>query len=348
MLSSTQKHKNVSFKLFFGRKVILLGALLLSLLALTMSSFNCMRSINYSGRVTTPRAYLLRQPQIECRSALLPGESLKNSASQKIRFTPELYDKYVTMLSDWEGWMAPPSFFFTGFLSQVQHRNGVVGPVGEIGVHHGKFAVAIAMFAFETERVWAADLFERQNENVDGSGKGSKEMLLKYFQDFGIDTIMNNRIVTANSMSLKGVDLRSDGFSAFRFLSVDGGHTHETTLNDLFFSCEVVQEGSIVVLDDFVNQHWLGVPSGAFHFIRSQKQLIPFLWASNKLFFTSSNFANVYLQAIDHLNASLCDADMDVINSRQIFPGRVCVVTCHTLDCNSDFYMKSYKNLLLL
>ena len=303
--------------------------------------------MNYSGKATAPRAYLLRQQQIECRSALLPGESVKNSANQKIRFTPELYDKYVTMFSEWEGWMSPPSFFFTGLLSQVQHRNDVVGPVGEIGVHHGKFVVAIAMFAFETERVWAADLFERQNENVDGSGKGSKEMLLKHFKEFGIDTIKNNRIVTANSMSLKGVDLQSDGFSAFRFLSVDGGHTHETTLNDLFFSCEVVQEGSIVVLDDFVNHEWLGVPSAAFQFIRTQTRLVPFLWASNKLFFTTKSFAPIYLLAIDALEQVLCDPKMNIINSRQVFPERVCIVTCQSADCDFDIFMKSYKKLLL-
>lgn len=282
---------------------------------------------------------------LSCETTLVPSKSSGLNGLDRMRFTESLFKKYIHSLENWEGWMNPPSVFFAGFLTHIQHNLGIVGPVGEIGVHHGKFAVVIAMFAFETERVWLADLFENQVENIDGSGKGDKDIVRKHLEEFGLDST-NTVIVSANSMSLSGYDLNEQGFTAFRFLSVDGGHTHELTLNDLLFSCEVIQDGSIVVLDDFLNIHWMGVASGFFHFLSSQTRLQPFLWASNKMYLTTPLFVHKYVQAIKRFNPLFCSNDMDVLNQRHVFPQKICISTWESSPFG-DVFINSHKDILL-
>jgi hypothetical protein len=48
---------------------------------------------------------------------------------------------------------------------------GILGTVGEIGVHHGKFLMPIVGYALQEEPAVAVDLFEDQAQNFDGSGE---------------------------------------------------------------------------------------------------------------------------------------------------------------------------------
>lgn len=68
------------------------------------------------------------------------------------------------------GWLHQAHTTFVKLLTQEQHRLGVFGSVGEIGVHMGKFFAPIAGFALEDEIAMAIDLFEDQNSNYDKSG----------------------------------------------------------------------------------------------------------------------------------------------------------------------------------
>ena len=269
-----------------------------------------------------------RQLLPEQRQCAYSGALNKHSALPAIpRVTPDLMKKYLSLYDDWGGWVMRESIFFAGLFSKAQHAEGLFGDVGEIGVHHGKFTIPIALYASPSERILAADLFQRQAENVDKSGRGDEAVVRGNLADFGLTEATT--VLEINSLELTGQKIANLGFHGFRYLSVDGGHTHDLTLNDLLFSCEVIVDGGIVALDDFVND-FLGVASGAFTFIRTQARLVPFLWAANKLYFTTVLHAPVYQSVLKSFNPHLCANKATYFaRERQIFGRPVCVVKCN-------------------
>ena len=267
------------------------------------------------------------QPLVKCsRDASVPQRIPVFNKKLSPRFTKEMLSKYIQKShKEWEGWMHLADMYIMGYLSRVQHkRMGLQGTVGEIGVHHGKFTVPIAMFALPNEPVWAADLFETmQDQNVDGSGLGNRGKFTEHLREYGITTNEGPdnqiKILSINSLELKPSHL--DGFDAFRMLSIDGGHMHDLTINDLLFSCEVVREGGIVILDDFVNPGWLGAVSGLFSFIQSQSYLQPFYWGQNKLFLTTPGYGEKYIESLEEIG--LCKG-RNFVNERKVFPSKMC------------------------
>jgi hypothetical protein len=140
-------------------------------------------------------------------------------------------------------------FPYVKTLTDEQHKLGIWGAVGEIGVHQGKFAAPLIGYADWGEPAYAFDLFEDQDSNVDQSGKGSRAALLANLRRCGIsDTAVT--LVKANSMGLSAAALHGLGVPKFRLLSVDGGHTLEVTLHDLQVASCALLDGGIAILDD--------------------------------------------------------------------------------------------------
>lgn len=67
-------------------------------------------------------------------------------------------------------------------INAAQTEFGVRGGVGEIGVHHGKLFILLHLMLREGERSFALDVFERQDLNVDQSGRGDRERFLENVQ----------------------------------------------------------------------------------------------------------------------------------------------------------------------
>ena len=126
----------------------------------------------------------------------------------------------------------------------------------------------------------AFDLFEMQDQNVDGSGCGNRDAFIGNLARFapGRDV----KIVAANSLDLWGMREQT-GLHDLRFLSVDGGHTHDITLNDLKLADATLNHDGLCVLDDILNAHWTGVISGTFAFLASTPGLVPCGLIPNKL-----------------------------------------------------------------
>jgi hypothetical protein len=245
------------------------------------------------------------------------------------RFTREQLSAYLEALKSdetFEGWLTPTHVFMVGYLSRKQHDLGNLGSIGEIGVHHGKFTAALSGFASPRESVVACDLFSLQKQNTDGSGKGDLQRFKGNLDRFDL-LDQNTYALEVNSFNLKAVDFSK--YASFRLFSVDGGHTESLTLNDLLLTCSIIHDGGIVILDDFVREDWLGVVSGAFEFMRSQSRLVPFLWMSNKLYFTTADSHGLYVSALKDLNGVLCNnRDTFLAQVRDIFPTFTCIVNC--------------------
>ncbi len=147
------------------------------------------------------------------------------------------------------------------------------------------------------ERAFAIDVFDLQEFNVDGSGKGDRERFLANVERHAGSTD-GLVVVTADSLKLRPDDLLTKAGPA-RFISVDGGHTEECTLNDLRLAEACLVSGGIVVLDDYFNQNWPDVSVGAArHFFSPAAKTKPFLVTPNKVFFAEERYHGVYHNAV--------------------------------------------------
>src|SRR3974377_1552108 len=98
-----------------------------------------------------------------------------------------------------EGWLLPMAIELIRELAECEQEMGIHGPACEIGVHHGRLFLLLHLLTHPPERSVAIDLFEMQDENVDGSGKGSRDALLHNLRTHGCD-LSRTELVTENSM----------------------------------------------------------------------------------------------------------------------------------------------------
>lgn len=196
-----------------------------------------------------------------------------------------------------EGWLDRYSADFIATIAAVQRRNRWSGALGEIGVHHGKLFILLQLNAAQGEALFAIDLFENQQLNIDRSGCGNREIFLRNIARWGgnADTIT---IITKSSLETAPDEIL-DAVGPVRLASIDGGHTEECTFNDLLLIERVVADYGVVIIDDCFNQHWPGVSTGvAKYLMRPTPALHPFAISPNKVYFARPGFVGRYRQEI--------------------------------------------------
>ena len=195
-----------------------------------------------------------------------------------------------------EGWCDPGLFevmeCIDSFVSQKD------GGCIEIGVHHGKFFLLLNQLVEERFQSYAIDLFEQQELNIDFSGQGARSKFEENLRLFDRHQGRNTTIICGDSTD-SSLNLESKcGLGVSRYISIDGGHTAEHTISDLRLANRLIGNYGIVILDDILNYHWLGVIEGACAFLTERPTLIPFAIGFNKLFFCKLSFHNNYLSAL--------------------------------------------------
>lgn len=210
--------------------------------------------------------------------------------------------------------------FLVWWLSEVQHSLSVRGSVGEIGVHHGGFFLALASASARGEPLFVIDLFDKlQHLNVDGSGRGawsnfSANLALLGLRaenigaEGGVSRGASGRAVRAVVDASTNIDGRAFATLAqlpVRMFSIDGGHTRESTCHDLNLADSYLHDGGVVIVDDVGccnrESSWgLGVIDGLFSFFNASgpRRLEPFLYVSPKLFLARPEAARRYATAL--------------------------------------------------
>lgn len=231
------------------------------------------------------------------------------------RFTRETAQQYekVYKSDGILGWMHPVQVDYIRELTRQQHALGVYGTVGEIGVQHGLFFLALAGYSHPAEPLVAIDLFEdRQYGNIDKSGDGSLAAFKKSLNMLGIDSEAV-RYVKGDSTKLSIKDFQKRGFPAFRLMSVDGGHTLEATMHDLMLATCSLADGGIIVLDDINSLGWFGVIQGVVQFLSEQVAVAPFLYGNSKMYLTTTSHYSSYLDFVLARNDTFrCQTDLHV------------------------------------
>lgn len=189
---------------------------------------------------------------------------------------------------------------FVRILSDAQRLRGMFGGVGEIGVHHGYFTIALFGSASTRDTLFAADIFEKQHLNVDHSGNGSKSIFLANNKKFGIEPSRIS-LFEGSSMWLEETPFK------LRLISVDGGHTYRITSNDLVWFLDNALPDAIAIVDDYSNPRWPNVGLATNDLVRAGK-LYPFLHtgpAHGKVYVTNNEQAAARYAAMLH-GLSLC------------------------------------------
>jgi hypothetical protein len=185
-----------------------------------------------------------------------------------------------------EGWVNDHAFGFLDVIYDALNSldRPVRGGVLEIGVHHGKFFIALnALVEDDNATSLALDLFENQDLNIDFSGRGNREHFEANLAKFDRHSGKNVVIHSADSTAASAADLLSKAGNLFKVISVDGGHTAELTIADIMLANAVMHPQGFVIVDDILNSHWLGVIDGVAVYLRSRPTLWPLAIGFNKL-----------------------------------------------------------------
>jgi len=201
-----------------------------------------------------------------------------------------------------EGWYSQIALELISELNTIQISREIAGSLGEIGIHHGRSFVLLSLLSQSNEICIGIDLFEEQDDNIENSGCGDKHIVLSNLELYECAT---NRIkfISKNSLNLISEELLDISKQKFRLFSLDGGHSTEIVQNDLQLAESVLQDGGIIIVDDYFDEKWPGVSEGTLrHLILSGSKLIPFAIFDDKILFTNnSDLKSAYIREINKL-----------------------------------------------
>ncbi len=195
-----------------------------------------------------------------------------------------------------QGWLEPQVLDMLQTLDTVQRNAGVEGGVAEIGVHHGQLFIGLLLLKDAGLPAVAIDVFDDQQLNVDGSGRGDRSRFEANVRRWADPASLV--VHQADSTTLTGDDVRTLAHGPVRLFSVDGGHTEQIVLADLRTAEAALAEGGIVVADDVFNAEWPGVSVGTLRYLDADPAVVPFAVGFNKVYFTHASHAEPYRAAL--------------------------------------------------
>lgn len=183
-----------------------------------------------------------------------------------------------------QGWVQHNALMLALALHRIQREAGETGAVAEIGVHHGRLFIALALLRNAEEGAIAVDVFERQDLNPDNSGRGDRAIFEANLVRWG--AAARTAILGRDSLTLAAEEIRGlAGPAGVRLFSVDGAHTLRHASNDLRLAEACLAPGGVVLLDDLFHPHWPEVTEAALLHLRDPaSRLAPLAICGAKLF----------------------------------------------------------------
>ncbi|MFN8507204.1 MAG: class I SAM-dependent methyltransferase [Dehalococcoidia bacterium] len=204
-----------------------------------------------------------------------------------------------------DGFLTDGAATLIAAIARKQVDLGVHGGVCEVGVHQGRAFILLHLLTRPTELAVAVDVFERQDLNVDGSGRGVRDIFERNCRRHGCD-LDRIRILSADSLTLSGHDLMAAASGALRLVHIDGGHTEQVAAHDMAAAAAALAPGGVIIVDDYFHEQWPGVSDGvrAFFAANPGAGLVPFATGGNKVLFCGRTFAPAYRAALASLRVS--------------------------------------------
>ncbi|ATQ70843.1 hypothetical protein CQW49_23060 (plasmid) [Methylosinus trichosporium OB3b] len=200
---------------------------------------------------------------------------------------------------DVEGWLEPSILTaITGFIA-FQRAAGLPATFAEIGVHHGRFYLGLALAMGASSRGVAIDVFEAQHLNPDGSGKGNRQAFVSNMARLNVAADRQTIIAHDSRLVSPQQVISALGGQHVSIFSVDGAHTVEYTISDLELAAATIAECGIIIVDDLFNARWPGVIDGVLQWLRSKAGTFEMVvYGDNKGFIARSAVASAYRQML--------------------------------------------------
>jgi len=201
-----------------------------------------------------------------------------------------------------EGWPGQKnSVYFMHVFKELFDNFPNMGGVCEIGVHHGKYLIALHNIFGVGKSSLGIDLFDQQYKNVDASGRGAFEICKENIEKFAVNPHLIE-LMSQDSITMKQnqIDELCSRYTPFSIVSVDGGHTSLHLVRDFMFASQCVSEHGIIAVDDIFHPDWPGVTEGVYNIIsQRQSPFVPLFITRKKLFFCSASVHRIYKDFID-------------------------------------------------
>ena len=212
--------------------------------------------------------------------------------------------RYFERMKSLPGWFLPDAALLFMAYNQLVSDRVEPGNTLEIGVFHGKSAIAVASLRGEAGTFTAIDVFDdlqsRDGLSHDVGIKGA--FLANMASSF--PTLDWLRPIVAPSATVD-----AEALGPHSFCHIDGLHSAEGTYSDMRLCAEVVVPGGLVALDDYFNQRFPGVSEGAWLFERRHPGvLIPIAVGFNKVLFqraSESDLNQRFAREFDYIPASV-------------------------------------------
>lgn len=209
--------------------------------------------------------------------------------------TPSQYVKDI--MPRVEGWLTELSARIVIATSELQVGLGVTGSVAEIGVHQGRLFILLDLLRRSGDRALAIDVFDKEELNIDRSGKGDRVAFARNLASVGRE-IDDVRVIADSSFNVSSTDIQSL-IGPVRLFSVDGGHTSELARNDLFLANDSLARGGVAFVDDVFNWMWPGVSEGLSRCLNDEAfELVPLALTEEKLLMTHGDFVDEYSRGL--------------------------------------------------
>jgi hypothetical protein len=206
-------------------------------------------------------------------------------------------DKYVhRSMKTVQGYLMTLDARLIAELLSYQHTKNIKGHLCEIGVHHGKLFLMLALARRAGERALAIDLFEDDSINANTRHAGRDRAFFANAKRLGI-VLTQEEIFKTSSLDIEAPDILTRTTGHIRFFSIDGGHLFRHVENDLRLAERTLTDEGIIAVDDFFNRGWADVSFATSNFLQRTDVLVPFA-ITTKLYLAAPTIVESYKSAL--------------------------------------------------
>jgi len=207
-------------------------------------------------------------------------------------------DNYVARsIETVQGYLSALDAGLIAALLSYQNANNIVGDLCEVGVHHGRLFLILALARRAGDRALAIDLFEDDAMNANSQHSGRDRALSENARRLGIE-LSEEELFKTSSLDINATDILKRTTSRIRFFSVDGGHTYQHVENDLCLAERTLSAEGVIAVDDFFSINWADVSFATYDFLRRTDTLVPFAITSGKVYLAAPIVAERYKAAL--------------------------------------------------
>jgi hypothetical protein len=208
------------------------------------------------------------------------------------------FDKYVShSMETVQGYMSSLDAHLIANLLSYQNENNIRGHLCEIGVHHGRLFLMLALARRAGERALGIDLFEDDEINANTHHAGRDSALFANARRLGIELAEDETFKTS-SLDIEAADILRRTTGRIRFFSIDGSHLYRPVEHDLRLAESAITTDAVIAIDDFFNKDWADVSFATYDFLRRTDALVPFAITSSKLYLAAPAAAEQYKAAL--------------------------------------------------